>query len=136
MPPLPSPEIRQEIYDRLDQLVKVLESHPQWTPPSPPRGLYYIWDFVCRSRYIMSELDNIAAGRPTKHPEQIPKNAQASNGQEAAALSYADVCTRSITVNEMIQNSRMLVMLGLPHVDFGDSIKEKARAVQEAISKA
>lgn len=71
---LPSSEIRQDIYEHLNDLVKAIESHPQWTPPSPPRGLYHIWDFVCRSRYIMSELDNIAEGKPLQHPEQIPKN--------------------------------------------------------------
>lgn len=29
-------------------------------------------DFANRTRYILSELDNVEAGRPVEHPEQIP----------------------------------------------------------------
>lgn len=29
-------------------------------------------DFANRTRYILSELDNVEAGRPVAHPEQIP----------------------------------------------------------------
>lgn len=89
---LPSPEIRQEIFDRLNDLVTALESHPQWTPPSPPQGLYHVWDFVCRSRYIISELDNITAGRPTQHPEQIPKNPQGESQRSLAPRSSTCPC--------------------------------------------
>ncbi|KAM5372876.1 hypothetical protein ACJZ2D_007333 [Fusarium nematophilum] len=148
---LPAPEVREDITARLADLVSALESHPSWTPPSPPRGLYHVWDFVCRSRYIMSELDNISAGRPTKYPEQIPRNdgvltqtyrvllpavKTATSGPQAAALSFVDVCTRSMTVHEMIQNPRMLVMLGLPNIDFGKDVQDRSRALQEAVAKA
>ncbi|KAM5345358.1 hypothetical protein ACJ41O_011220 [Fusarium nematophilum] len=133
---LPAPEVREDITARLADLVSALESHPSWTPPSPPRGLYHVWDFVCRSRYIMSELDNISAGRPTKYPEQIPRNDGATSGPQAAALSFVDVCTRSMTVHEMIQNPRMLVMLGLPNIDFGKDVQDRSRALQEAVAKA
>lgn len=60
----------------------------------------------------------------------------AIDGPHAAALSFTDVCTRSITINEMIQNSRMLVMLGLPHVEFGETVQDRSRALKEAIAKA
>ncbi|KAF4984149.1 hypothetical protein FZEAL_594 [Fusarium zealandicum] len=133
---IPPPAVRKDITNRLGELVLALEAHPEWTPPSPPRGLYHVWDFVCRSRYIMGELDNISAGRPTQHPEQIPKNDGATSGPQAAALSFNDVCTRSITVDEMIQNSRMLVMLGLPNTNFGDAVKEKSSAVRKAITES
>ncbi|KAM0436020.1 hypothetical protein ACHAPT_002912 [Fusarium lateritium] len=133
---LPAPEVREEITACLGDLVSALEAHPMWTPPSPPRGLFHVWDFVCRSRYIMTELDNIYAGRPTKHPEQIPKHDRATSGPQAAALSFTDVCTRSITIDEMIQNPRMLVMLGLPNLDFGETIRERSRALKEAVAKA
>lgn len=59
-----------------------------------------------------------------------------ASGPEAALASYTDVCTRTITINEMIQNPRMLVMLGLSNVDFGSAIQEKSEAVKEAIKSA
>lgn len=71
---LPSPTVRDDITAKLGDLIQAIEAHPSWTPPSPPKGLYHVWDFVNRSRYIMTELDNIREGKPVQHPEQIPKN--------------------------------------------------------------
>ena len=71
---LPSPETRQDIINKLTELITALEAHPAWTPPNPHPGLFHVWDFVNRSKYIMTELDNIEAGRPVQHPEQIPPN--------------------------------------------------------------
>ncbi|KAF5983304.1 hypothetical protein FCOIX_3293 [Fusarium coicis] len=133
---LPTPEQRETITARLEDLVTAIESHSQWTPPNVDRGLFHVWDFVKRSHYIMTELDNIAAGQKVQHPEQIPKNEGVASGSEAALASYTDVCTRTITINEMIQNPRMLVMLGLSHVNFGSAIQEKSAAVKEAIKSA
>ncbi|KAF5631021.1 hypothetical protein F25303_9788 [Fusarium sp. NRRL 25303] len=132
---LPTVEQRQDITARLADLISAIESHAQWTPPNVDRGLFHVWDFVKRSHYVMTELDNIAAGRKVQHPEQIPKN-EGVSGPEAALASYTDVCTRTITINEMIQNPRMLVMLGLSNVDFGSAIQEKSAAVKEAIKSA
>ncbi|KAF5633063.1 hypothetical protein F52700_6164 [Fusarium sp. NRRL 52700] len=133
---LPTTEQRQDITARLADLITAIESHSQWTPPNVDRGLFHVWDFVKRSHYIMTELDNIAAGKKVQHPEQIPKNEGVASGPEAALASYTDVCTRTITINEMIQNPRMLVMLGLSNVDFGPAIQEKSAAVKEAIKSA
>ncbi|KAF5692629.1 hypothetical protein FDENT_2746 [Fusarium denticulatum] len=145
---LPTAEQRENITARLADLIIAIESHSQWTPPNVDRGLFHVWDFVKRSHYIMTELDNIAAGRKVQHPEQIPKNegectwayttffVTVASGSEAALASYTDVCTRTITINEMIQNPRMLVMLGLSNVDFGSAIQEKSAAVKEAIKSA
>ncbi|KPM46003.1 hypothetical protein AK830_g538 [Neonectria ditissima] len=129
---IPSPEVREEITTRLLELVEAIEAHPAWTPPSPPRNLFHVWDFVKRSHYIMTELDNISNDRPTRHPDQIPPN-DGATGPRAAALSFQDVCTRSLTVVEMIKNPRMLVMLGLSNIDFGDNIRQRSRALSEAI---
>lgn len=63
-------------------------------------------------------------------------SATVASGPEAALASYTDVCTRTITINEMIQNPRMLVMLGLSNVDFGAAIQGKSAAVKEAIKSA
>ena len=68
---LPSAEAQKRITDRLSDLVSAIEAHPQFKTPQPHRSLYYIWDFVQRSRYVMTELDNIAAGRPLQYPEQL-----------------------------------------------------------------
>ncbi|KAF9761787.1 hypothetical protein IL306_003690 [Fusarium sp. DS 682] len=145
---LPTPEQRENITARLADLISAIEAHSQWTPPNVDRGLFHVWDFVKRSHYIMTELDNIAAGRKVQHPEQIPKNEDkciwtytlfsgtVASGPEAALASYTDVFTRSITINEMIQNPRMLVMLGLSNVDFGPAIQEKSKAVKDAMKSA
>lgn len=78
MTALPSPAVRDDIIAKLGELVNALETHPSWTPPTPPKGLYHVWDFVNRSRYIMTELDSLREGKPIRHPEQIPKNDGAS----------------------------------------------------------
>jgi hypothetical protein len=47
-------------------------AHPQWRdPPNQNPTLYHVWDFVMRSLYMLSEYDNIKAGRPLEHPEQF-----------------------------------------------------------------
>lgn len=61
---------------------------------------------------------------------------RAATGDRAAALSFQDVCTRSMTVSEMIQNPRMLVMLGLSNIDFSDDVRQKSRALSDAITNA
>lgn len=82
---LPSTEARQDIIAKLTELVTALEAHPSWTPPQPHPGLFHVWDFVSRSRYIMTELDNIEAGRPVQHPEQIPPN---NNGEHFFSWNF------------------------------------------------
>lgn len=153
IPPL---QVRDDITARLSDLVQALEAHPSWTTATPPpRNLFHVWDFVKRSHYIMTELDNIEHGRPTRHPEQIPRNAGGefpfclsvicsaetpclgpASGAEAARLSFQDVVTRSVTINEMIQNPQILVMLGLSRIDFGDNVKSRSRALAESFDKA
>ncbi|KAF4990671.1 hypothetical protein FGRMN_8343 [Fusarium graminum] len=130
---VPNSARREEITGRLADLVSAIESHPQWTPPNVDRGLFHVWDFVKRSHYIMTELDNIEAGRPVQHPDQIPKNNGVKSGPEAAAASFMDVCTRSITINEMIQDPRKMVMLGLSSFDLGTEIKQRSALVKDAL---
>lgn len=68
---LPSPEVRATIIERLSELIIAIEAHPAWNPENPHRGLFHVWDFVSRSRYIMTELDHIRDGEPVQYPEQI-----------------------------------------------------------------
>ncbi|GKT43702.1 uncharacterized protein ColSpa_03883 [Colletotrichum spaethianum] len=56
-------------------------------------------------------------------------------GPDAAAESFADVCGRSITVNEMVGNPKLLTMMGLPQVDYGSDITARAQAVVDAIAQ-
>ncbi|KAL4724888.1 hypothetical protein ACLX1H_008335 [Fusarium chlamydosporum] len=133
---LPSPEQRQEVTARFSDLISAIESHDSWNPPNVDRSLFHVWDFVKRSHYIMTELDNMVAGRPIQHPEQIPKNDGTNSGPGAAAASFHDVYTRSILINQSIQDPRMLVMMGLSNFDFGPAIKEKSAAVIEALDNA
>lgn len=72
MVPIPDPAAQEAIAAKLDDFAKALERHPNWTPPRPHPGLLHVWDFVKRSHYIMTEIDNIRHGRPLKYPDQIP----------------------------------------------------------------
>ncbi|KAK1595261.1 uncharacterized protein LY79DRAFT_668061 [Colletotrichum navitas] len=132
---LPPPELRAAITEKLSELIAALEAHPAWIPPNPHRGLFHVWDFVSRSRYIMTELDHIRDGEPVQHPEQIPRQKKGRTGPEAAAESFSDVCGRSVAVNEMVSNPRLLTMMGLPQVDYGSGIVAKAQAVVDAIGQ-
>jgi hypothetical protein len=49
-------------------------------PPARHPTLYNTWDFSMRTHYILSELDNILAGRPIQHPEQVPDYAGPPGG--------------------------------------------------------
>ena len=135
--PIPSPAARDSIIESLDGLIQALQAHPAWppagstTPPNP--SLFHIWDFVNRSRYIVSELENIQAGRPLRHPEQIPVPAA---GEQAAVQAFKDVRSRTTMAETMVQNPQMLVMLGLSQIDFGEDVRQRAKVAGEAIAKA
>ncbi|TQN73537.1 hypothetical protein CSHISOI_01956 [Colletotrichum shisoi] len=132
---LPSPTVRVKIVEKLSDLITAIEAHPAWIPPNPHRGLFHIWDFVNRSRYIMTELDHIRDGEPVQYPDQIPQQKSGRTGPNAAAESFADVCGRCVTVNEMVSNPKLLTMMGLPQVDYGSNIIAKAQAVVDIISR-
>ncbi|TDZ18476.1 hypothetical protein Cob_v008708 [Colletotrichum orbiculare MAFF 240422] len=133
---IPSPEVRADIIDRLSDLIKAIEAHPAWIPPNPNRGLFHIWDFVNRSRYILTEVYNIRDGQPVKHPEQIPQQKSGRTGPAAAAESFNDVRTRAVTVDQMISSPRLLTMMGLPQVDYGADVIAKSKAVLDALKRA
>jgi hypothetical protein len=134
---IPSAAARESITASLDALVSAIKAHPEWPAPgssAPPHpSLFHIWDFVNRSRYILSELGNIQAGLPLRHPDQIPGPAA---GEQAAAQAYGDVCSRAAMVDTMVQNPQMLVMLGMSQVDFGEDVQTRSKAVSDAIAKA
>ncbi|KAK1457063.1 hypothetical protein CMEL01_16074 [Colletotrichum melonis] len=59
-----------------------------------------------------------------------------SSGPDAAAESFVDVCGRSATVNEMIANTKLLTMIGLPQVDYGNDIVLRSQAVVDVLKQA
>lgn len=72
MVPIPMGAAREDIAARLLLLTGAIEAHELWTPPAPHPGLFQVWDFVKKSHYIMTELENIRAGRDVLYPDQVP----------------------------------------------------------------
>jgi hypothetical protein len=69
LPPLAA---REQVSAKLTALTEAIARHPQMQRADKHPTLYHIWDFAMRTNYILSELDNIEAGRPLRYPEQIP----------------------------------------------------------------
>lgn len=74
MPTVPSPEIRTTIAEKLSALSLAVETSPGFDPASPQAsgGLFYIWDFVKRTEYMLSEVEGIRTpGYEFQHAGQI-----------------------------------------------------------------
>lgn len=71
-------------------------------------------------------------GRPLRHPEQVPG---AGAGEQAAAQAYQDVRARATMIDAMVQNPQKLVMLGMSQIDFGEEVRQKSKAVNDAMDK-
>ncbi|CZR68686.1 uncharacterized protein PAC_18585 [Phialocephala subalpina] len=86
----PTTQQREAVALRLEDLIDAITEHPQWRPqPNPNPTLYHVWDFVMRSKYMLSEYDNIKAGRPIQRPEQFRDGA--GSGDEAALRCFQEV---------------------------------------------
>lgn len=133
MVPIPLGAAREDIASRLKLLMGTIEEHELWTPPSPHPGLFQLWDFVNKSHYIVTELENICEGREVQHPDQLPPNDGANDNTERARMAFTDVLTRTITINKIVNHPTMMNIPGQPAIDFGNDIKLKSQAVQDAI---
>ncbi|KAF4123197.1 hypothetical protein GMORB2_6747 [Geosmithia morbida] len=133
MVPIPSLQDQELIISKLDDFAKTLERHPKWTPPKPHPSLFHVWDFVKRSHYIMTEIDHLRKGEAVKYPNQIPSLNQGADNEERARISFTDVVTRTLTINQVVQNPEMLNALGQGVIDFDDDVRAKSKAVQDAI---
>lgn len=74
MPAVPSPEIRATIAEKLSALSLAVETSPGFDRASPQAsgGLFFIWDFVKRTEYMLSEVEGIRTpGYEFKHAGQI-----------------------------------------------------------------
>ncbi|KXX79824.1 hypothetical protein MMYC01_203302 [Madurella mycetomatis] len=134
---LPDPAVREATTARLAEFVDAVLAHPQMQPPNRNPTLYHVWDFAMRTKYIVSELENVEAGRPVQYPEQLPDykkpSVEGTPDPRKAEELWTDVMTRSMTINMMMTDRAMLMLMGLPDVDFGDEVKGKASAVVEAL---
>ncbi|CEI68489.1 hypothetical protein FVEN_g12813 [Fusarium venenatum] len=51
----------------------------------------------------MTELDNMVASRPVKHPDQVPKIYGTNTSPAAAAFSFRDLLCQAMMINGSIQ---------------------------------
>ncbi|KAK0386315.1 hypothetical protein NLU13_6152 [Sarocladium strictum] len=135
---LPSPDAQSSAIEKLTNFLTALESHPSWKPVSrnetatpSHRTLFFLWDFANRSRYILSELENIKEGKQVAHPEQIPK--QEGDPKQRAEACFADVVSRSVMVEKLVTTPAVLPSMGVEAVDFGDDVKRAAKEVNVAL---
>lgn len=63
----------------------------------------------------------------------IPENPEAKDDEQRARMSFADVVTRSITVDKIVREPKMLSMMGSEIVDFGEDVKKRSREVVDGI---
>ncbi|KFZ17706.1 hypothetical protein V502_04439 [Pseudogymnoascus sp. VKM F-4520 (FW-2644)] len=118
----PTPEKRATMERKVGELIQAIENHELWVPPTPNQTLYHVWDFLSRSKYMLSEFDNIEAGRALAHPNQF-----------RPAPVYEDVVGRNFMAQMMITDTTgktaMMTGSSAPPVDFGNDAKEKARSL-------
>jgi hypothetical protein len=77
----------QELLGRSDAInFSAIVEHPLFKPPPFQHPtLYFTWDFVMRSKYMLSEYDNIRAGRPLQHPQQF----QGGAGENSSSFKFS-----------------------------------------------
>lgn len=78
---LPPKAARDRVGTCLAELVDAIQAHPQFQPPAPHSTLFHTWDFAMRTSYILSELDNVEAGRQVAKPDQIPDYPASCHGE-------------------------------------------------------
>ncbi|KAI9754214.1 MAG: hypothetical protein M4579_004811 [Chaenotheca gracillima] len=104
--------------EKLGELVDAIEGHVLWTPPNPNKALFFMWDFVQRSRHMLRTAPEVFEQR----------------GAAAANEQVSDVAGRSIFTKILMQDTtgKFSIMVGQdPNnpLDFGETIIEKAEAV-------
>ncbi|KAH6604306.1 hypothetical protein Trco_007752 [Trichoderma cornu-damae] len=130
MAPVPSPEILAAIAAKLDALILAVESHPQFNRAAPSGGLFHVWDFVNRTKYMLSEVDGIRQpGYRFRHEGQIKIT---KRGEAAAEELFNDTWTRSMTIDQLINGPPMMrVMMGMGG-ELSPEIEAGSKAVLEA----
>ncbi|PVH87766.1 hypothetical protein DL98DRAFT_649374 [Cadophora sp. DSE1049] len=127
----PTSQQLAEIDSRLDTLIQAITSHPLWAGESN-QALYHLWDFVSRSKYLLSEYDNIKAGRGVEHPEQFKRGAGSGNAK--ALEIFQDVCARTMMVQMMVEGGGGPISGG-QSMDYGQGVKDAVRGLKEACAE-
>ena len=88
-------------------LDRAIEAHPLFTPPKPQQTLFFMWDFVQRSRHML---------------QNLPSNKRKAEEQ------FDDVVGRCIYTKVLISDSNdmLAMMTGVDPknaVDFGDDVR-------------
>jgi len=133
---LPDASRRAAIESSVGELVAAIEHHAQRTPPTPNRTLYFVWDFVQRTKYMFAEVDNIQNSRPLQHPEQF--RPAPGSGPQAAVKVFDDACGRCQLVNLLVTDTsgKTAMMTGQAPgeiVDFGAEARACCGRVLDAV---
>ncbi|PSS22787.1 hypothetical protein M430DRAFT_33522 [Amorphotheca resinae ATCC 22711] len=138
MPPqLPSDQQRAAVEGALDEIINAIMAHPLWKePPNQNPMLVEVWDFVMRSRYMLSEYENVKAGRPLRFPDQFQgAGSVVGTGNTGALHVYQDVCSRTMILGMLMKDSSgtigMLTGEAVPPVDFGPRVMNAVKALQQ-----
>ncbi|KAK4216700.1 hypothetical protein QBC37DRAFT_84573 [Rhypophila decipiens] len=126
-------EFRSGISAALDAFIGAVQSHPQLQAEvSQGRRhlrLSYILDFAMRTKYILSEMDNIEAGRPVRYPQQIKNYEFSANPSPQKVQQHMlDILVRSLTLDQMV-NGEAPYNFG----DWGEGIKSKAKVLVDSL---
>ncbi|TVY18708.1 hypothetical protein LARI1_G003850 [Lachnellula arida] len=134
--PLPTSQQREDVAARLEGIIDALIEHPKWeNPPNKNPTLYHVWDFVMRSKYMLSEYENVKDGKAVQYPSQFSGGA-AGSGDQAALVVFQDVCSRTmmldLLVNDTSGKTAMLTGNTGPPLDFGQKVKDAVKALEAA----
>ncbi|KAI9832845.1 MAG: hypothetical protein M1826_001011 [Phylliscum demangeonii] len=122
----PSEEVLDQTTLKLTELMDAIQAHPQWQPPHNMHNkLYFIWDFIGRSRQMVIE---------------VPQT-QREKGADAANKQYNEAAQRLIFTRILMNdNSAKAAMVTMSDparpVDFGPDVKRKMDEVDTAFSTA
>ncbi|KAI9856173.1 MAG: hypothetical protein M1824_005670 [Vezdaea acicularis] len=120
--PLPNKETLDNITSKLGEVIDAIEQHPKWTPPNPPKTLFFTHDFIKRSHSMLQSLD------------ELPSAAK-------KAETYNDVAGRCQLSELLITDTtgKTAMMTGgdpTQPIDFGTAVKEKMAAVNASFPNA
>lgn len=87
-----------------DNWGRAIEAHELWNPLTPAPTLYWVWDFVKRSKYMLSEFENIQHGRPLQHPDQF----RPAPGMPSKLFCYGAAFLPASFISCADQNSQFL----------------------------
>ncbi|KAI9648678.1 hypothetical protein NHQ30_003316 [Ciborinia camelliae] len=129
-------QLRDDIETHHKKVIEALESHPLWDEKHP--SIYFLWDFVQRGKYMLSEYDNVLTGSPLQHPDQF-RPAPRGSGEDSALKVFQEVCGRTLMLKMIVTDTtgRMTRMTGNsgPPIDYGDNVKQAVEGLDAVVPK-